>query len=199
MIQPVPLSPGFADPVHDAQHAFRHVLEALSRPGQRVTLGRPLAALALGPALAHLLLSLTDDDTPVWWQHADAPTAQWLRFHTGAPVTARPQEAAFAVVTSAADLPALQTFGTGSAAAPEFSSTLLIELPSLDAGPAVAWRGPGIRDSCTVHLAGLPQTFWAQWQANQDVFPQGVDIVFTCGNTALGLPRTTRAQQLQEA
>jgi len=94
-------------------------------------------------------------------------------------------------------MPKLADFASGTAAAPEFSSTLLIELPGLADGPALEWRGPGIRDVQRVGLQGLPDDFWAQWQANHATFPQGVDIVFTCGEDALGLPRTTRVRRLE--
>ena len=197
MSQENQLSAGFADPVHDAQNAFRRVLEALSRPGQRVSIGSAVSGLALGPATAHLLLALTDDDSAVWWQKSDSAAANWLRFHTGASIAASPEDAAFAVL-SAANLPALDRFAAGSSDSPERSATLLIEVPSLDAGPAVEWRGPGIREVQTVQIAGLPEAFWTQWQANHASFPQGVDIVFTCAALALGLPRTTRVRRLEK-
>ena len=92
----VPLAAGFADPVHDAQRAFRAALDALARPGQVVDLGEAIAGLAIQPAMAHLLLALTDDDTSVWWQRNDAAAAQWLRFHTGATVAGQADHAAFA-------------------------------------------------------------------------------------------------------
>ena len=147
--------------------------------------------------MAQLLLALTDDDTPVWWQQQDNVTAQWLRFHTGASITESPSGAAFAVSLDASGLPALEMFAAGTAAAPERSTTLLLEVPSLDAGPAVEWRGPGIQDVQSVRIAGLPDGFWLQWQANHAAFPQGVDIVFTCANAVLGLPRTTRVRRLE--
>lgn len=197
MNQNQPLSAGFADPVHDAQTAFRRVLDALSRPGRRFVLGGAVPGLALGPAMAHLLLALTDDDTPVWWQRDAGAAADWLRFHTGACRAAAPPEAAFAVILDAATLPLLDSFAPGSAQAPEGSATLLVEVPSLDDGPAVEWRGPGIQDMQTVRIAGLPEHFWTQWQANHAAFPQGVDIVFTCADLALGLPRTTRVRRLE--
>lgn len=197
MTQQHSLSAGFADPVHDAQHAFRRVLDALSRPGQPVALGQTVKGLALGPAMAHLLLALTDDDTTVWWPQGDCAEAQWLRFHTGASRAESPVDAAFAVLTSAARWPELDTFSAGSMDAPETAATLLVEVASLETGPAVEWRGPGIKDMQTVRIAGLPENFWAQWQANHASFPQGVDIVFTCADAALGLPRTTRVRRLE--
>lgn len=191
------LSAGFPDPVHDAQHAFRSVLDALSRPGRRFALGQPISGLALGPAMAHLLLALTDDDTAVWWQQSDEAAPDWLRFHTGASQAATPGEAAFAVLASAAGMPSLDRFAAGSLESPERSATLLVEVPSLDDGPALEWRGPGIQETQTVRIAGLPDNFWAQWQASHALFPQGVDIVFTCAAAALGLPRTTRVRRLE--
>ena len=191
------LAGGFADPVHDAQTAFRRVLDALSRPGRPVTLGRPVKSLPVGAAMSHLLLALTDDDTAVWWQHREEMAAQWLRFHTGARVASAPDQAAFAVLTDAGAMAALETFAQGSMASPEESTTLLVEVPSLDDGPAVEWRGPGIKAVQTVRIAGLPDNFWTQWHANHARFPQGVDMVFCCADRALGLPRTTRVRRLE--
>jgi alpha-D-ribose 1-methylphosphonate 5-triphosphate synthase subunit PhnH len=190
------LSAGFADPVHDAQRAFRAALDALSRPGRPVDAGQPIAGLALGAAMAHVLLALTDDDTAVWWQDGGA-AVQWLRFHTGAKAAPLPHEAAFAVITDALVMPALDSFMQGTLASPEFSTTLLVEVPSFDAGPALQWHGPGIRDAQAVRIAGLAPEFWGQWQANHAAFPQGVDVIFTCGAQALGLPRTTRISRLE--
>ena len=191
------LGAGFTDPVHDAQHAFRQVLDALSRPGKRVTLGRPIHNLALGPAMAHLLLTLTDDDTSVWWQRSDNAAADWLRFHTGAPLSMLPELAAFAVLTDAQNMPPLDSFACGSMASPEQAATLLIEVSSFDAGPLVEWQGPGIQEMAAVRVAGLPENFWIQWQARHVLFPQGVDIVLTCGDEVLGLPRTIRVRRLE--
>ena len=192
------LALGLQDPVHDAQRSFRAALAALSRPGTVQRAGRPIAGLPLGAALSHLLLALTDEDTPVWWQQPDAALERWLRFHTGAQSTAEPGEAAFAVVTDAATLPPLAQFRGGSLAAPEGSATLLVELPALEEGPTLHAHGPGIRERQPLALAGLPPAFWTQWQANHARFPQGVDLIFTCGERLLGLPRTTRIARLQE-
>lgn len=191
------LSAGFSDPVHESQRAFRSALEALSRPGTIVTLGVDVAGVALQGATAHLLLTLTDEETPVWWQQADAQAMHWLRFHTGAPLSPTLQGAAFAVLAAAAHMPPLDSFAIGSPEAPEFSSTLLIEVPSLESGPAMQWSGPGLRDTATLRIAGLPQGFWGQWRANHACFPQGVDIIFCCADRAVGLPRSTRVQALK--
>lgn len=191
------LAPGLTDGVHDSQQAFRAVLDALARPGQVRRIGPALPDVALGGAMARLLLSLSDDETPVWWQRADAGLPHWLRFHTGATVAERPEAASFAVFTDLGQGLALSDFAAGTTAAPEFSTTLLIELPGLADGPVLAWHGPGIQTVQHVGLQGLPADFWSRWQANHAAFPQGVDIIFTCGDRALGLPRTTRVRRLE--
>jgi alpha-D-ribose 1-methylphosphonate 5-triphosphate synthase subunit PhnH len=191
------LAPGLSDTVHDSQQAFRAVLDALARPGQVRTIGPVLPGVALGGAMGRLLLSLCDEETPVWWQYADSDLHYWLHFHTGAPLAAQPKNASFAVFSQTARSLALSDFAAASAASPEFSTTLLMELPGLTGGPVLEWHGPGIRTSQQVGLPGLPDDFWAQWQANHAAFPQGVDIVFTCGDQALGLPRTTRVRRLE--
>lgn len=192
------MSPGLIDPVHDAQRSFRAALQALARPGLVQSAGQPIEGLVLGPAMAHLLLALTDEETAVWWQRPDAGLQQWLRFHTGARATGDAAAAAFAVVTDAVSLPALGEFAAGSLAEPEFSTTLLMEVPSLTDGPALHAHGPGIQVHQTIRVAGLPGDFWAQWQANHASFPQGVDVLFTCGGQVLGLPRTTRISRVEK-
>ena len=193
----VALAAGLPDGVHDAQKAFRAVLDALARPGQSRVIGPALPGVALGGAMARLLLSLCDDDTPVWWHSEGAGLPHWLRFHVGAPVADAPGTASFAVFNDLGQGLNLADFAAGTAAAPEVSTTLLIELPSLTNGPVLAWHGPGIQTVQRVGLQGLPEDFWTQWQANHAGFPQGVDIIFTCGAQALGLPRTTRVRRLE--
>ena len=105
-------------------------------------------------------------------------------------MAAQQEQASFVVCTDLHQGLTLGDFASGSADAPEFSCTLLVELPSLTDGPRLDWRGPGIQDVQEVSLQGLPPGFWGQWQANHDCFPQGVDLIFTCGDFTLGLPRT---------
>jgi alpha-D-ribose 1-methylphosphonate 5-triphosphate synthase subunit PhnH len=197
------LAAGLQDSVHESQFAFRQVLDALARPGQVRHIGAALPGVALGGAMARLLLSLTDDETTVHWRSTSPEDAHngslqtWLRFHTGAPVASHASSASFVVVTQPLQAPALNSCAQGSPESPEFSSTVLMELPSLCDGPALEWRGPGIKDMHRVALLGLPKSFWAQWQANHAAFPQGVDLIFTCAEHALGLPRTTRVRRLE--
>ena len=65
-------------------------------------------------------------------------------------------------------------------------------LPALIGGPTVTLKGPGIKDEASLALAGLPDGFWAQVQANHEKFQFGVDLIFAAGDRLTALPRSTR-------
>lgn len=193
------LAPGLADPVHHAQQVFRALLDVMARPGRIGRIDVLPPRVPLPPALALALLALADETTPVWWQRHAVATAMapYLRFHTGAPSAAAPAQAVFAVIDDPIGMPAFSEFPQGTAAAPDRSATLLIEVQGLDGGAAVEWHGPGIAGSSTMQIAGLPADFWSRWNENHAAFPQGVDALLFCGERVVGLPRTTRARQLE--
>ena len=191
---------GLAEPVLDAQAAFRAALEAISRPGRPVDI--PVAADAPGAmpaAMAALALTLVDGDTPVWLDSRLAAVAvpAFLRFHCGCRLADAPAAARFALIAEPAAMPPLDAFAIGRDQFPEESATLIIEAEGLtaDSGP-LTLRGPGIRDSVRADIAGLAPAFWPQWAANVGLFPQGVDVLFTCGTRVLGLPRTTAVERM---
>jgi alpha-D-ribose 1-methylphosphonate 5-triphosphate synthase subunit PhnH len=185
---------GFADPVHDAQRCFRAALAALSRPGLPVDVCGAAAPSfdPASPAATSMLLALTDETTAVWWPSGASSAALALRFHTGATAVAEPADAAFGVVPLAQAFPNLSAFAKGSDDFPERGATLFIEVESLTTGPRTTWTGPGIDGAVTVRMAGLPSDFVARWARNHRGFPSGVDVFFTCGTRAIGLPRSVR-------
>jgi alpha-D-ribose 1-methylphosphonate 5-triphosphate synthase subunit PhnH len=190
------LLPAWTDSVHAAQATFRTVLKALSEPGQQQTLTAAITGPApLHPATTALCLALFDLETPVWRDEtAHTPAvAAYLRFHCGSPLSDDPAAAAFAVIADAASLQ-FDRFAQGTMEYPDRSATLLIQVPTLIDGPARVLAGPGIAQTRTLRVGGLPQDFDAHWGANIAAFPLGVDILFCCGNDIIGLPRTTRIQ-----
>lgn len=189
------LAPGFADPVHDAQAAFRAVMDALARPGRIRPLDAGLTPPApLTPELAAVALALTDADTPVWLDAAlaDAPeVAAYLRFHTGAPLTDDPARAAFALVREPARCPALGRFAPGTPAYPDTSTTLILALDAITSGAGLHLTGPGIAGSARMALTPLPAGFVGQLAENRADFPLGVDLILTAPGQIAGLPRST--------
>lgn len=191
------LKPGLADPVHDSQAIFRDLLSAMARPGRPVRLSRAVEAPApLDPATAVAALTLVDNDTPLWidWIADTPPVRAYLKFHCGCPIEERSQMAAFALVTDPSNMPRLALLAQGVDQYPDRSATLFLQLPSLEDGPVVSLVGPGIQDRAVIRPAGLPDWFWNDWRLNAAQFPLGVDIILTCGETVIGLPRSILAE-----
>ena len=190
------LLPGFADPVDDAQATFRAALNALAHPGRvyEITAGSGVPA-GLSPAMTALLLTLADVDTPLWLPDGvSADALAFLRFHCGCPIVPSPSLARYAAVPAGLAAPALASCHPGDPAYPDQSTTLLIEVESLESGPEAVLSGPGIQTRQTLAAAGLPAGFWREWRINHQRFPLGVDVFLTHGRRICGLPRSARLE-----
>lgn len=217
---------GFAHAAHNSQACFRAVLEAMARPGRVQALPADLLQGlhhpdGLSPALAAVLLTLTDADTRVHWSEdlcpAAAPAA-WRafgRFHTGSAEAADPAEADFAF-THATHRPEtlLAALPLGKDETPQHGATLVIEAatlqtveedaqgcvsrsahwPEADPTPWVRLTGPGIEHAHGLTVGGLSRAFWRARQALDAHFPCGIDLIFTCGDRVAALPRSTRVE-----
>jgi alpha-D-ribose 1-methylphosphonate 5-triphosphate synthase subunit PhnH len=189
------LPAGFADKVLSAQSTFRSVMDAMARPGsiQRIasTAGAPVGMMRGAAAIA---LTLFDHDTPVWLdpQLADTGVAAWLKFHTGAPVTVDASEASFALVTDGASLPALDSFALGSSEYPDRSTTVILQVESLNKGLAYELRGPGIDGATTLNATIAPGDLFERLAINANLFPRGIDVVLVHDDAIVAIPRTTR-------
>lgn len=199
---------GLAEPVHHAQATFRCVLDALARPGRLQTLPEAVAQglghpQGLEPSLAAALLTLLDAETSVWLSPGlnSAMAESWLRFHTGARIAHRAEEADFAAALASEATPELlKALKEGTDEAPHESATLLIQAEGLDANAqgleessrALTLTGPGIQDVQGLEVAGISKALWNARQTMQTHFPCGVDIVLCSGPQFAGLPRTTQ-------
>jgi alpha-D-ribose 1-methylphosphonate 5-triphosphate synthase subunit PhnH len=189
---------GFADPVFDAQRAFRAAMNALAQPGTLQALESSLVPPAPLPAeLAALALTLFDHETPFW---LDAPLATpdvvaFLRFHTGAPAVADPADAAFALVLDAASCPLFSAFAQGVPAYPDRSATLILAVQNLAAEGGLVLSGPGIREHAMLSADPLPADFIARWAANRQLAPCGVDVLLAAAGCVVGLPRSVQIER----
>ncbi|TCI00269.1 phosphonate C-P lyase system protein PhnH [Roseococcus sp. SYP-B2431] len=187
------MRPAFNDPVFGAQESFRALMEAMARPGriQRCDV-LPDLPEALAPSAAAALLTLADAETAVWTD-ATGEAREWIAFHTGAPLVADASKAQFLLATGT--MPALATLDAGSDETPQDSATLILQCETLAEGAGWRLSGPGIEHEHRLGAAGLPADFTAQWAANRQGFPCGVDLVLCAGARLAALPRSTRIEE----
>jgi len=185
----------FADPVFESQAAFRAILAAMARPGAILACGEGLAPPApLSPAAAAAILALADFETPLWIAPSllAGEIASYLKFHTGAPLTAAPDKAAFALIDPALDEMRLADFAQGTPDYPDRSTTIVVQLRSLSQGPRLTLVGPGVRGAATLAAEPLPDDFVVQWRENHAAFPLGVDLILASSAEVAALPRSVR-------
>lgn len=190
------IEPGFVDPVLDSQAVFRLVLDAMAKPGTVHSVSDFLTDIPLGlhRATAACLLCLADYETPVflpqWLQNS--AVKGFLAFHTGAPVTDKPEEAAFAVVEGDSHESRLSDFAPGDDRYPDRSATLLVQCALLEGGERILVEGPGIKTRKTIAPSDLRHDFWLEVDANHALYPRGVDLILCSGDRLMALPRSTR-------
>ncbi|TFW54550.1 phosphonate C-P lyase system protein PhnH [Bradyrhizobium sp. MOS001] len=190
------LPPGFVDKVLSAQSTFRSVMDAMARPGtvQRIV---PMAG-SPGPMMrgtAAIALTLFDHDTPLWLDARMAERSdvvKWLKFHTGAPVVQDSSIASFALISDGALLPALERFALGTNEYPDRSTTVILQVESLDSGRSFELRGPGIDGVATLQASIRPFDLFERLQFNEALFPRGIDLVLVADDAVVAIPRTTR-------
>ena len=181
------LETAFMLPVQDAQHSFRRLLKAMSEPGVIVALHQ----LKRG----WQPLNMADNDTPVWLA---APLSndivnQSLRFHTNAPLVNQPKQATFAVTDEAISSEQLNALSTGTAVAPEAGATLILQVTSLSGGRMLRLTGAGIAEERMI-APQLPKCILHELTERPHPFPLGIDLILTCGERLLAIPRTTHVE-----
>jgi alpha-D-ribose 1-methylphosphonate 5-triphosphate synthase subunit PhnH len=185
--------PGFASPVADAQVTFRAVLDAMARPGTLHEAGQNLTPPSpLGHATAAVLLTLADNETPLWLDPAAATARDWIVFHCGAAIIEDAGKAEFALALADIDL---MQFSAGSHEAPESSATVIVQIAALGSGTSYRLSGPGLREPLLLAATGLPANFVTAWQRNHALFPCGVDIILCAGTRLAALPRSVSIEE----
>jgi alpha-D-ribose 1-methylphosphonate 5-triphosphate synthase subunit PhnH len=180
----------FNHPVADAQRAFRRILKAMSEPGVMVSLPLQQGWGDLSPAATAVLLTLVDQESALWLDSRidNDVVRNNLRFHTGVPIVDE-RDAPFAL-THAATNPDPALFAAGDNMSPEKSTTLIVEVPALNGGLTLRLSGPGLREPRAI-APQLPEAILHYLRERPHPFPQGVDLIFTCGEAMMALPRTT--------
>jgi len=187
------LCDGFSDVTHQSQGVFRQVLMAMAEPGTRHNLAQLIAPAPLSPAAYQVCLALLDQETPVWLEPdlTSAAAINYLRFHCGCRIASGSNQALFALVTAQGGC-SLSAFNQGTFEYPDRSATLIVEVDALEEEGNLTLEGPGIRQQRRVGIAGFDAGWLQQLAENQAGFPCGVDLILTCGNQLMALPRSTR-------
>jgi alpha-D-ribose 1-methylphosphonate 5-triphosphate synthase subunit PhnH len=181
---------------------FRSILGCFSKPAVAVKLTTPAnAPPPLLPSTAAIALTLFDYQTPVWLStsvNTDA-VRKFIRFHTGATITTRADEAGFAIITldeANADWP---PFNMGTHAYPDRSTTLIVQIPSFCGGSPVQVSGPGLKESVSLCVEAAYADFWKRVQDNNSLFPIGLDVILASSHHIAALPRSSRVDMLEPA
>lgn len=139
------------------------------------------------------MLTLVDHETPLWLDKAlmsDIITEN-LRFHTGVMLT-QETTAPFAVVGISSSID-LSLFATGDVLSPEKSTTVIVEVTGLQGGIPLQFSGPGLEKRRQVAPQLSADLLQYRCQHNGE-FPAGLDLMFTCGDALMVLPRTTHVE-----
>lgn len=182
------------DAAFTSQAAFRALMDAFARPGEIRTVDKGAAPTPFAPASAALIKSLADYETPVWLDPAFAASpdaAAWIRFQTGARLTNKKCEAAFALVADPLTMPDFPEFALGSEEYPDCSTTLIVQVADFS-GKWFGLAGPGIKGSRKIAASGLPDDFTTRLTENRELFPRGVDLVLVAAERIMALPRSIR-------
>lgn len=186
------LSGGFQDAPVNAARAFRAAMSVMARPGWIEPLDAATPPEPASKAAGTLLLTLADHETGIFLagDHDTPMMREWLAFHTGAPIVTA-ANAQFAIGTWDALLP-LSQFPVGTSEYPDRSTTLIVEMESLESDGAIL-KGPGIKDTAQLNLPDALEI-----QTNNAQFPLGLDFFLTSGSRVAALPRSTQVQAVPE-
>jgi alpha-D-ribose 1-methylphosphonate 5-triphosphate synthase subunit PhnH len=183
----------FAQPVFDSQRTFRELLQAMARPAAPRALPiLPPAPAPISQGAMAILLTLCDATTSVWLQQPNEEAVNHLRFHSGLRIAEHAHEADFALITDPASMPSLDAFALGDPRYPDRSASLIVQVDGFGDDGAMRFAGPGIRDTQSLTIHGLPKDFWRQRAALATQLPLGIDLFFVAAQQVVALPRTTR-------
>jgi alpha-D-ribose 1-methylphosphonate 5-triphosphate synthase subunit PhnH len=174
---------------------FRSILACFAKPAVPASIATTTnAPLPLLPSTACLVLTLFDYQTPVWLSAALNTDAvrKFIRFHTGAAITANVGEASFAIMTMDEANVDWPDFNLGTHEYPDRSTSVIVQVQSFTGYPAVEVSGPGLKDPVSFQLEAANADFWKRMQDNACLFPIGVDFVFSSPQQLAVLPRSSR-------
>jgi alpha-D-ribose 1-methylphosphonate 5-triphosphate synthase subunit PhnH len=173
------------------QQTFRVLLNALARPGSidriipHETGGEYAAALSAMEALV-------DHEVSFALLPERPGLAEAVLRQTGSRL-APLAEADYALCEAGSLAEALDACKEGTLEYPDRSATLICRVDSIEAGVRLALKGPGVRDTAYLAVAGLTDGAIAAFAGRNALPPLGIDVFFVAADGKVaGLPRYTR-------
>lgn len=191
------------DEVFDAQNHFRKLLDALSHPGKIYQLdGNKFTQYPEGfeSHVLSILKTLGDNCVTFFVGSTNrGDFSQYIHLNTGM-LPAPAQSADYACFDGSRPDDRLTSLNTGTPEFPEKGATAIITVGKIsrEIFPGktltLTLAGPGIRDTHIVHVSGLDRSFVEQICEKNQLYPQGMDVIFTDHEGHVcGMPRTTKA------
>lgn len=186
------VTPGFSDPVHQAQKSFRALLTAIAEPGTVQSIATDVQFHGLSRATTAAILTLCDHSTPLYVskQLSSKALLENIAFHTSAPITQDKEQAEFALLQRN-EFEGISEFRLGSEAQPQLSCTFLVQCLQTERPLTLSLSGPGIEQRRQCQINGLTDSQVAMLEVNHQQFPQGYDSFFFHDNLVTALPRST--------
>ncbi len=167
------------------REVFRHLLDAMARPGSR----HDLSPWAGGSALLAVLACLVDAHTTLHDRDGLLSELDASRLGAG---RADAGVARF-ILARGARVPGDLAPDRGTLLQPERGATVVLAVDYLDGGAPLHLRGPGIDGSATMAPRGLDPA-WITARAGWCAHPLGVDYILVDAGRVTCIPRTTAVE-----
>ena len=194
------------DFVHDIQSIYRHLLDAMARPGKIVNIKHACRKTAppssFSKTMAGLAFTLLDTEVH-FFVDADEPLSavEFLRKNTYSHFTSV-DRADFLFIDRLLQTREIEELmrrvKKGTLQNPHQSATIFISVDELGKGRGIRYvlKGPGIRSENELFVVGLDRKWISERKRVNDEYPMGVDIVLvTPQGDLVALPRTTSLKE----
>ena len=178
-----------------ARETFQALMGALSNPGRSFSVSG--VGLTTAHCCAQIGMTLLDLETSFYTPDLmlrPLLEQSGARFRTpaNAAYLFLPDPALFEGLLLRQTLDIIAQATVGTITDPDEGATLIVAC-TLGAGELLYLQGPGIQQSCTLHVGHLPTEFW-RLRADKVHYPLGIDLFLVDGNQVVGLPRTTTVE-----
>lgn len=196
-LQTEKIQQGFNNPVLAAQTTFRQLLTAMSEPATKHVVNDSVSSpINLNAASYSIALTLLDQNTKVALTDSlkTPQIVSSIQFHCSVEWVDEVELADFLFCDESDESPDLFALKPGTETYPDQSCTLIIQCNSFSQGQTFKLTGPGIQTYHTIQCSAITASLFESRQKINQLFPLGIDMIFTCGHEFFCIPRSTILQ-----